>query len=203
MTYFLERIAKHLYDQTGGDLRQHCLVFPNRRAGLYFLKYLAAQINKPVWTPAIMTINDFFASLSPLQLAENEILLSTMYSVYRKLVKHAESFDDFYFWGDMLVNDFDDADKYMADARVLFRNVQDFKNIDSQFGDIESWQAEIIKRFWTNFEPEKPSAEKSGFKSVWSILNDLYTGFRDVLRSGNIAYEGMIFRDVAESCFIR
>ncbi len=199
MTYFLERIAKHLYDQTGGDLRQHCLVFPNRRAGLYFLKYLAAQINKPVWTPAIMTINDFFASLSPLQLAENEILLSTMYSVYRKLVKHAESFDDFYFWGDMLINDFDDTDKYMADARVLFRNVQDFKDIDSQFGDIESWQAEIIKRFWTNFEPEKPSAEKSGFKSVWSILNDLYTGFRDVLRSGNIAYEGMIFRDVAES----
>ena len=57
--------------------------------------------------------------------------------MYRKLNKSAESFDEFYFWGDMLINDFDDVDKYMADASVLFRNVQDFKNIDVQFGDIE------------------------------------------------------------------
>ncbi len=89
MTYFLERIAKHLYDQTGGDLRHHCLVFPNRRAGLYFLKYLAAQIDKPVWTPAILTINDFFASLSDLHIAENEILLCELYKVYRNLNRYS------------------------------------------------------------------------------------------------------------------
>ncbi len=199
MPYFLERIANLLYDQTGGDLRRHCLVFPSRRAGIYFLKYLGARIEKPVWTPAIMTINDFFAGLSELSVAESEILLCELYKSYRKLNNSAESFDDFYFWGDMLINDFDDVDKYMANVPVLFRNVQDFRNIDLQFGDIDKEQAEIIKRFWINFEPEKPSVEKAEFKAVWAILNELYNEFRSSLRSKNLAYEGMIFRDIAEN----
>ncbi len=198
MEYFLERIAKLLYDENGKNLRNQCLVFPNRRAGLYFLKYLAAQIDKPVWAPATLTINDFFSTFSPLHVAENEILLIELYKIYRKLNKSPENFDEFYFWGDMLLNDFDDIDKYMADASVLFRNVQDFKNIDNQFGDLDEEQAEIIKRFWKNFEPEKPTKEKLEFKNIWSILSDLYIGFRSSLRSLNLAYEGMIFRDLAE-----
>ena len=197
MIYFLERIAKHLYEQTKGELRHHCIVFPNRRAGLYFLKYLGAVIERPVWTPTVMTINEFFASLSDLHTVESEVLLCELYKVYRKLNTSAESFDEFYFWGDMLINDFDDVDKYMADAAILFRNVQDFKNIDIQFGDIDREQAELIKRFWRNFEPEKPTPEKSEFKSVWSLLTDLYREFRASLQGIKIAYEGMIFRDVA------
>ena len=200
MVYFLERIAKQLYVETKGNLRNHCIVFPNRRAGLYFLKYLSAQIEKPVWAPAIMTINEFFAGFSPLQVAENEILLFRLYKVYRELNKSAESFDEFYFWGDMLISDFDDVDKYMADAPLLFRNIKDFKNIDAQFGGIDPEQAEIIRSFWKNFEPEKPSPEKAGFKLLWSILIDLYSGFRESLRSDNLAYEGMIARDVSERC---
>jgi hypothetical protein len=198
MVYFLERIAKLLYEQNGGDIRNHSLVFPSRRAGLYFLKYYAAQLDKPVWTPSILTINEFFYSFSDLVVADNEILLFELYKIYRELNKSAESFDEFYFWGDMLVNDFDDIDKYMIDAQVLFRNVHDFKNIDYQFGDIDKEQAEIIKRFWRNFEPEKHSPEKTGFISIWSVLNELYSGFRRILHSGNLAYEGMILRDIAE-----
>jgi hypothetical protein len=198
MIYFLERIAKLLYEQNGGNIRNHCLVFPSRRAGLYFLKYYAALLDKPVWSPSILTINEFFGSFSELTVADNEILLFELYKVYRELNKSAESFDEFYFWGDMLLNDFDDIDKYMAKASVLFRNVSDFKNIDYQFGDIDQEQAEIIKRFWKNFEPEKQSPEKTGFISIWSFLNDLYMGFKSILRSRGLAYEGMILRDIAE-----
>jgi CRISPR/Cas system-associated exonuclease Cas4 (RecB family) len=198
MVYFLERIAKLLYEENDGDIRNHCLVFPSRRAGLYFLKYYAALLDKPVWSPSILTINEFFGSFSELTVADNEILLFELYKVYRELNKTAESFDEFYFWGDMLLNDFDDIDKYMANASVLFRNVRDFKNIDSQFGDIDKEQADIIKKFWKNFEPEKQSPEKTGFISIWSILNDLYIGFKNKLYSVNLAYEGMILRDIAE-----
>ncbi len=198
MEYFLEHIAKHLYPEHGNRLNSHCLVFPNRRAGLFFLKYLAAEISRPVWTPAIMTINDLFRSLSKLQLAENEILLFELYKVYRAVKKSSESFDDFYFWGDMLLNDFDDVDKYLVDASKLFRNVQDIKEIDQQFGGLTDEQIEIIKRFWTNFNPEKLTRQKEGFKSIWSVLNELYEGFRKSLREKDLAYEGMILRDVAE-----
>ena len=199
MEYFLERIARELYSKHGNNLSRHCLVFPNRRAGLFFLKYLAAEIKKPVWTPAILTINDLFCSISALQPAENEILLFELFKVYRKIRKSGESFDDFYFWGDMLLNDFDDIDKYLADASKIFRNVQELKEIDEEFGGLTKEQAEIIQRFWTNVSPEKLTKEKSEFINVWSILNDLYTAFRASLKEKNLAYEGMIFRDVVEN----
>lgn len=198
MEYFLENIAQSLYNEFGNTLNRHCIVFPNRRAGLYFLKYLAVKIEKPVWAPPVLTINELFRSFSSLQAAGNEILLFELYKVYRRLKKDPESFDEFYFWGDMLLNDFDDVDKYLVDASILFRNVQDIKSIDQQFGGLTDAQINIIKHFWRNFNPDKPTSEKSGFLSIWSILNDMYSGFRTSLKEQNLAYEGMIFRELAE-----
>jgi hypothetical protein len=198
MTYFLEYIAHSLYKEFGNTLNRHCLVFPSRRAGLYFLKYLAAGIEKPVWTPSIVTINELFHAQSSLQIAGNEILLFELYKVYCKFKTPHESFDDFYFWGDMLLNDFDDIDKYMVNASLLFTNVKDIKDIDQQFGGLTEDQVQIIKRFWTNFNQENLTKEKAGFIGIWSILSDLYSGFRIALKDKNLAYEGMIFRDVAE-----
>ena len=199
MQYFLESIAKSLYSEYGDRLNRHCLVFPNRRAGLYFLKYLAAGIEKPIWVPSILTINEMFRSYSSLQIAGNEVLLFELYKVYRKLKNSYESFDDFYYWGDILLNDFDDLDKYLVDASKLLSNIQDIKNIDQLFGGLTETQIEIIKRFWINFNPEKPTKEKSEFISIWSILLDLYSGFRSSLKEKGIAYEGMIFRELAEN----
>jgi hypothetical protein len=199
MTYFLENIAESLYNEFGNTLYRHCLVFPNRRAGLYFMKYLAARIDKPVWLPPILTINELFRTYSSLQIAGNEILLFELYKEYRNLKKPFESFDEFYYWGDMLLNDFDDVDKYLVNASLLFRNVLDIKNIDQQFGGLTEVQIEIIRRFWTNFNLDKPTREKSGFIDIWSLLYDLYSGFRFRLKTQNIAYEGMIFRQLAES----
>ncbi len=198
MTSFLEKIAIKLYTENGKDLHNHCLVFPNRRAGLYFLKYLSAEISHPIWTPSIVTINELFHSFSGLNSADNEILLFELYKVYRKIKKSPESFDDFFFWGDMLLNDFDDIDKYLVDAQVLLTNVHDVKKIDEIFGGLTAEQVEIIKRFWINFDAEKPTFEKSGFKSVWEIMAELYTEFRRSLKMIDLGYEGMIFREVIE-----
>ncbi len=199
MEYFLERIARSLTDEFGNKLNRHCLVFPGRRAGLYFLRYLAARIQKPVWAPPILTINELFRSFSPLHAVGSEKLLFELYRIYRKLKPSPESFDDFYFWGEMLLNDFDDVDKYLIDASLLFRNIKDIKTIDQQFGSLTENQIGIIKRFWVNFNPDQPTNEKTEFISIWSLLYDLYSGFRKSLKEQNLAYEGMIFRDLAEN----
>lgn len=199
MEYFLENIAKSLHKEFGNSLNRHCLVFPNRRAGLFFLKYLAARIEKPVWAPPILTINELFRSYSSLQIAGNEILLFELYKIYRKINKSPESFDEFYFWGDMLLNDFDDVDKYLVDASVLFSNIQDIKDIDKQFGGLNESQIDIIRRFWINFNPEKATDEKAGFISLWSMLFTLYSRFIVTLKEQNLAYEGMVFREIAEN----
>jgi hypothetical protein len=198
MISFLERIAKHLYPENGSDLRDHCLVFPNRRAGLFFVKHLAAEIKTPVWTPSILTINELFQSFTRLQPAENEILLLELFKSFRQIRKSPVSFDDFYFWGDMLLNDFDDVDKYLVDADLIFRNVYDIKKIDQEFGGLTPIQIEIIRKFWINFNPEKLTGEKSGFLSIWSVLPELYRLFKEALRVKGLGFEGMIFRDVIE-----
>jgi len=199
MTYFLESIAETLHKEFGNTLNRHCLVFPNRRAGLYFLKYLSARIDKPVWAPSILTINELFRSFTSLQIAGNEVLLFELYKVYSRLKKPHEGFDEFYYWGDMLLNDFDDVDKYLVDSSMLFRNVLDIKNIDKQFGGLTELQIEIIRRFWTNFNADRPTREKSGFIDIWSVLAGLYSEFREALIVKNMAYEGMIFRELAEN----
>jgi hypothetical protein len=179
------------------------LVFPSRRAGLYFLKYLSSEIEKPVWAPSVLTISELFQGFSSLQVAGSETLLFELYKVYRKIRKTPESFDDFYFWGGMLVNDFDDIDKYLVDASQLFKNVMDIKNIDQQFGQLEPEQIEIIKQFWVNVNPSRLTGEKKEFLSVWGVLSEIYTSFRSALREKNLAYEGMIFRDLAEGVPVR
>jgi hypothetical protein len=199
MTSFLERIANFLYIEYGNNLREHCLVFPNRRAGLYLLKYLSSEITKPVWAPYIMTINELFRSFSKLQTADSEILLFELYKVYRKVNKSSESFDDFFFWGDMLLNDFDDIDKYLVNSSLLFTNVKDIKKIDELFGGLTQEQVNTVKRFWVNFDQYKSTREKTGFKTIWSILEELYSDFRNALKLKNIGYEGMIYRDVIEN----
>jgi hypothetical protein len=198
MEYFLQHIAKSLHSEFGNTLNRHCLVFPGRRAGLFFLKYLSAELKSPVWSPKVMTINELFKSCSDLRAGENEILLFELYKVYRVIAGTQESFDDFFFWGDMLLNDFDDVDKYLVDASQLFSNISDLKKIDQQFGDLSQEQSSIIKQFWVNFNPEKQTGEKSKFLDIWSNLYKIYTSFRNNLKEHNLAYEGMIFRDVAE-----
>lgn len=198
MEYFLQSIAKSISNEFGNTLNRHCLVFPSRRAGLYFLKHLAAGIDKPVWAPAINTINELVRSYSSLQVAGNEILIFELYRIYSKIRSTPESFDDFYFWGDLILNDFDDVDKYLVNSSSLFDNVRDIKEIDRKFGSLTAAQVEIIKKFWVNFDAQNITNEKSGFLSIWSILNELYNGFRMSLREKSIAYEGMVFRDLAE-----
>ena len=200
MTYFLERIASHLFDKFGDNPGHQCMVFPNRRAGLYFMKYLSVSAGKPIWAPSVKTINELFTSFSGLQLAASETLIFELYRAYCRLNPKAGSFDDFYFWGEMLLNDFDNVDKYMVNAESLFSNLADLKRIDSAFGELQEDQIKIIRQFWVNFNAGVATREKADFLGLWSILYDLYELFRNTLRNNGIAYEGMIFRDMAESC---
>lgn len=204
MEYFLEHLAKHIYKNYSETLEKQCLVFPNRRAGLYFMKYLSGIIKKPVWSPAIKTINELFSYLSQLGIAENEILIFELYKTYKeiseRLKKKPEPFDEFYFWGEMLLNDFDDVDKYMVDAGKLFSNLSDLKRIDTELGGLTEEQIEIIRQFWVNFNTGKPTGHKEMFLELWEILPELYVKFCNNLRNKGLAYEGMIFREVAEKC---
>ncbi|MDR2499188.1 MAG: PD-(D/E)XK nuclease family protein [Tannerellaceae bacterium] len=199
MKPFLCQIASRFYEEYGADLGKMAFIFPNRRSGLFFHKYLAEAAGKPLFSPAVFTINNLFVQLSGKQSADRIGMLFTLYNIYVRLCDWEESFDEFVYWGEMLLNDFDDVDKYMADVRMLFGNVTDLKDIDLGYDYLSEKQIAAIRSFWTSFNPKSSNASRQNFQSVWQILYPLYVEFRNCLAAEGKGYEGMIFREVAES----
>jgi len=198
MIPFLYQVAKVFYAQQGNELYRHTFVFPNRRAGAFFQKYLAEIAGKPLFSPRVITIRELFESFSPYRPADHIELLVMLYRQFLAISDIEESFDDFLYWGEMLLNDFDDTDKYLADARQLYRNVQDFRSLDDDLSHLTEQQIIAIRRFWSHFMPVEGNETKERFQHTWKMLYELYTAFRASLQASGMAYEGMIFREVAE-----
>lgn len=198
MKPFLYKVASLFYSTYGADINRLAFVFPNRRAGLFFQKYLSEISDKPIFSPTVLTINDLFVQLSGKQPADRISMLFKLYDMYICHSGSAETFDEFLYWGEMLLNDFDDVDKYMADARMLFRNVTDLREIEDDFSFLTPEQVAAIRSFWSSFYPKGDSPNQTEFLAIWQILYDLYQDLRESLRSENSGYEGMIFREVVE-----
>lgn len=198
MKPFLYKVASLFYSTYGADINRLAFVFPNRRAGLFFQKYLSEISDKPIFSPTVLTINDLFVQLSGKQPADRISMLFKLYDMYICHSGSAETFDEFLYWGEMLLNDFDDVDKYMADARMLFRNVTDLREIEDDFSFLTTEQVAAIRSFWSSFYPKGDSPNQTEFLAIWQILYDLYQDLRESLRSENSGYEGMIFREVVE-----
>jgi CRISPR/Cas system-associated exonuclease Cas4 (RecB family) len=195
---FLEQLADYLLEKYGGKLGEVGILFPNRRAGVFFKNYISRKTSAAMWLPDIYTISGFMEGLSSLELADPLELSFEMYRVYSKLQKNPESFDEFFYWGEMMIADFDDIDKYLVDADKLFRNINDLKEIDNIFDYLSPDQKELISRFWRYFDKTKLSDHQESFLKIWKLLYPAYQELRKVLFMDNIAYEGMIYRDVAE-----
>lgn len=198
MESFLELVAADLYKHTEGNLAHTAVVFPNKRAGLFFNEYLAQESDSPIWSPAYVSISELFRSLSPWEVGDPVKLVCELYKIFRRETQSTETLDDFYFWGEMLISDFDDADKNRVDTDKLFSNLQDLRNIMDDYTFIDDEQEEAIRQFFQNFSIERRTALKERFISLWNVLGNIYKGFRESLASQNIAYEGMMYRHVIE-----
>ena len=198
MESFLKLVAADLYKHTEGNLAHTAVVFPNKRAGLFFNEYVAQESDSPIWSPAYVSISDLFRSLSPWEVGDPVKLVCELYKIFRRETQSTETLDDFYFWGEMLISDFDDADKNKVDTDKLFSNLQDLRNIMDDYTFIDDEQEEAIRQFFQNFSIERRTALKERFISLWDVLGNIYKGFRESLASQNIAYEGMMYRHVIE-----
>lgn len=195
---FLHRIAQTFYTEYGADIRKFTFVFPNRRAGLFFRKYLMEIIDKPIFSPEIITINECFFNASTRKVADRTAELFRLYRIYRNISKTDESFDAFVFWGEMLLSDFNDVDKFEVDAPNLFRNVTALKEIEMSDDYLTDEQRKAIAQFWNHFLPDIKSTTKKEFIAIWKVLLPLYEQFRIELLDENTATEGMIFREVTD-----
>ena len=202
MPSFLEEVSRQLLDKHQGHLADLTVVFPNRRAGLFFREILSRDIHEPGWSPRLLTFPEFITELSDLRPPDQLTLIFMLYQVYQRESGTKEPFDRFYFWGELLLEDFNEIDKSLVRADDLFANLRDLKVLDAGYDYLTPEQRELVARFWQGFNgpADQPlSPPKQAFLTFWNVLNRVYEGFRAHLQDRGLGYEGMMTRAVAES----
>ena len=197
MKSFLEEVAEDLYTRYGDALSACRILFPSRRARIFFIDALGRIIDRPLWQPHYTTIDEMMSELSGLRPGDKLRLVTELYKVYSEL--HNESFDKFYFWGEMLISDFDMIDKYRIEAEQLFTNITDLKELEADLSYLTERQQEIITRFWSTVGPEESlSEQKKRFLHIWRTLPEVYTRYRKRLLQLGVAYGGLMQRRAIE-----
>lgn len=213
---FLESVAL-AYHSNFDDLSEFCFVFPNKRAGTFFLKHLQdASEERTVMAPRVTSITDFVAELADHDVASRIDLLFRLYKIYvggvgeqgdvgeqGKKGKLFSDFDSFRNWGETLLSDFSEVDQYDVDADSLFKNVKDFREIASSF--LTEEQIEVmeryfgytpglweVERFWKNMEP--PSDIKNKFLLLWQQMAPLYHALNKSLHSERLCTSGGAYK---------
>ena len=193
---FLEYVAEDIISKYGTDLSRIAVVFPNKRAALFLNEHLARLAGQPVWSPAYITISDLFRQHTDLKTADPIKLICDIHKSFTKCTGINETLDHFYGWGQLLLADFDDIDKNMADADSIFCNLKDIHELDD-ISYLDDEQKEMLARFFANFSDDIDSELKKRFLSLWSHFGDIYHDYNRRLTEQGIGYEGAIYRKVA------
>ena len=195
MHNFLRNTAEKILKESE-SLREVVVVLPNRRAGLFFTQHMGTLIDQPTWMPEVKTIEDVFYGFAGKRPADDLTLIFELYRVYGNLHPEPESFDRFFFWGEMILKDFNDVDQFMADPDKLYHHLAEIKELESDLSFLTENQIELIRQFWNSFiSQDKKHQEK--FLKFWQVLKPLYRSFQASLEVSGLAYSGKLYRQVA------
>ena len=195
---FLEYVAEDLLKKYGTDLSRITLVFPNKRASLFLNEHLARMANGPLWSPVYTTISQLFRDRSERVVADNIKLVCDLYRIYVQCTGTTETLDHFYGWGMLMLSDFDDIDKNLADATDVFRNLSNIHELDD-VSYLSEDQREVLKRFFSNFSDDYNTELKNRFLQLWQNFGNIYNSFNAHLQEEGLAYEGALYREVVNN----
>ena len=179
---FLQKTAQYLITTYPNNLSDICIVLPNKRAGLFLKQHLSKLIDKPIWLPQIIGTEELIEQLSDAEIIDNVTQLFELYEVYKKSIVEAETFDEFSKWGQILLHDFNEIDRYLVPTSDLFKHINEIRAL-------EVWN--LGEREITEFQ--------SHYLKFWKQLGDLYQLYTQHLTNNHLAYQGLAYRIVAES----
>lgn len=197
MKSFLQYVAEDIVRRYGTDLSRTVVVFPNKRASLFLNEHLARQTDDghPLWSPTYITISDLFRQQSSLLVADPIKLVCDLHQSFCAQSGSEESLDKFYSWGQLLLADFDDIDKNMADPDRVFANLRDIHELDD-LSFLSDEQRQLLQHFFSHFTEEHETELKQRFLRLWSRMADIYHDFNERLSAQGLAYEGALYRRV-------
>lgn len=178
---FIAELATTILEENRESLNEVSVVFPNRRAGLFFRQAMAKMIDRPMWMPSVISMRDFVGQFTNLRALETLEAVFELFEVYKKHQKKESSFERFFFWGEMILRDFEEIDQYLIDPGRLFTSIKTQKELDEEFYFLDEKDKVVIQSFWSSFLP-KTTKSQEAFLETWKILLPVYTDFREVLK---------------------
>ena len=199
MTPFLQAVAQDLYRRYGDNLSHTAVIFPSKRAGLWFDRYLYECAGHPLWSPSYVSVDELFGRISKLGKESSIRTVCLLHEIFCRLTGSTEPLDDFYHWGELMLSDFDDIDKNFVEADRLFVNLADIKDVESRFDYLSPEQRALLARFFAGLSNNTERTElKRRFIELWQTMGDIYNELRTALSAKGLAYEGMMYRDAIE-----
>ena len=199
MKSFLNLIAADMLTHFTNDMRDVTVVFPGKRAGMFLSRELALQSDKPVWAPHYCLMGDLFQSLTTIQIADNLECICQLHNVMQEVLgeSYTETLDEFWSWGEILMADFDDIDKHLANAEAIFTNIADqerLQNIDY----LDENQRNTLERFFGHFSLKNSTKLQEKFLQTWEHMFEIYTKLHERLLAEGKLWEGALYRLVIE-----
>ena len=192
MKSFLQHIIDDIEDC--GQLKEKAYIFPNRRACIYFNKLLIDRFHdQTFWSPKILSIEDFVVHVSHRAINDNLTLLLELFAVYKNHQQDL-SFERFYSWGQILLNDFDEVDRNLVETDKLYQNLKELQEIEESFGGNEEVM-EAIRQFNKVINIEDKSRLLLDFINTWDTVSKVYSAFKIKLSDKGLAYGGMLYRE--------
>lgn len=199
MKTFLQAVAQDLYRRYGDNLSRTAVIFPGKRAGLWFDRYLYECSNHALWSPSYVSVDELFGSLSTLEKEAPIRTICLLHEIFCRLTGSTEPLDDFYHWGELMLADFDDIDKNCVEADKLFVNLSDIKEVESRFDYLSPEQRKLLAQFFAGLNNADERTElKQRFIELWQVMGDIYHELRHRLKDKGLAYEGMMYREAIE-----
>ncbi len=195
---FLEDLAADLHTQHRHRLHTLTVIFPTWRAGEKFKQCLATHLPQPTWAPKVLSIEALMQQLSPLRRAQPLLLTHMLYQTFQVLQPQEEPFEQFYFWGHLLLQDLDVIDKYLVNAAHLFTDLSHYKSLSLSYDYLTEAQRTAIQSFWKNFQ-QRLSTHQQDFLRLWKLLPQVYQHFKQRLQSQGIGYQGLCHRAAYEA----
>lgn len=180
------------------SLKDHCYVFPTKRGGVFFKQYLLRSFKgENFFLPAILSIEEFVEKLSHRTITDELTLLFELFKIYQKRDKNLD-FDRFYAWGRIILKDYDEIDRYMADAKKIYLGLQELKEIEHVFGFNDELR-DIVANFRSITDKQEKTKLLTEFLKIWEAVGQVHGQFQQVLVEKQLCYGGILYRQLAEN----
>jgi len=181
MTSFLSQILQELLKQHP-NISHFTFVLPSKRAGAFLRKEISHLVEKPVFSPNVLSIEEFTENVSQLKTIDSVTTLFEFYAVYKECTPadQTEDFENFSNWAQTLIHDFNEIDRYLISSEAIFDYL-------SEIQDINHW----------SLHEEKTKLVKN-YLAFWKKLPEYYQALKKNLLKNNQAYQGLIYRQASE-----